>query len=54
MQLQKDLECVHDIGVWICTHSEGLLNKVPRSDVLVLLGDFNAQIGVLKCEDEEW
>ena len=30
------------------------LDKVPRNDVLVLLGDFNARVGVLKSDEEEW
>ena len=31
------------------------LDKVPQSDVLVMLGDFNARVGVLKPDDEdEW
>lgn len=30
------------------------LDKVPRNDVLVLLGDFNARVGVLKPDEEEW
>ena len=30
------------------------LDKVPRGDVLVLLGDFNARVGVLGQDEEEW
>ena len=30
------------------------LDKVPQNDVLVVLGDFNARVGVLKPDEEEW
>ena len=29
------------------------LDKVPRNDVLMLLGDFNARVGVLGTDEEE-
>ena len=30
------------------------LDKVSQKDVLVVLGDFNARVGVLKPDEEEW
>ena len=30
------------------------LNKVSQKPVLVVLGDFNARVGVLKPGEEEW
>lgn len=30
------------------------LDKISQSDVLVMLGDFNARVGVLKPDKEEW
>ena len=30
------------------------LDRVPQSDTLVVLGDFNARVGVLKSDEEEW
>ena len=32
----------------------GTLDKVPQSDILVMLGDFNARVGVLKFRKDEW
>lgn len=30
------------------------IDKIPQNDVLLLLGDFNARVGVLKLGEEEW
>ncbi len=27
---------------------------MPASDVLIMLGDFNARVGVLKAGEDEW
>ena len=33
---------------------QATLDEVPQSDVLVMLGDLNARVGVLKSGEEEW
>ena len=30
------------------------IDKLPQNDVLVMLGDFNAQVGVLEQGDDAW
>ena len=33
---------------------QNTLDKVPTGDVFVVLGDFNASVGVLKPAEEQW
>ena len=30
------------------------IDEIPSGDVLIMLGDFNARVGVLKAGEEEW
>ena len=33
---------------------QGALNRIPTSDILLLLGDFNARVGKSSLDDELW
>jgi len=35
-------------------HLQDVLDGVPNSDFLVLVGDFNARVGVFNPQDELW
>ena len=36
------------------TELQDTLDKVPQNDVFMMLGDFNARVGVLKPDEDEW
>ena len=37
-----------------CSDLQDTLDKIPQNDILVVLGDFNARVGVLKPDDDLW
>ena len=37
-----------------CSDLQLTLGRIPQSDILVVLGDFNARVGVLKAGDDSW
>ena len=37
-----------------CLDLQDILDKTPQNDILVVLGDFNARVGVQKPDDDAW
>jgi len=36
------------------TDLQATLDRIPSQDMLIMAGDFNAKVGVLKPDEEEW